>query len=228
MYRTVILRSLALAVPVLAAACAPSLETADPDPPNQPYGELVNIGNGTARTYVTWTDEDDGTKSPNAIGIELTADAFEGLPKQLTDGGWCHVAEDGAIRCLPGHEFVLSLPEAAAVPPYQWVLLNWNPQGHIPPRVYNHPHFDFHFYTMGQEKREEIRPGVEVRDAWLVSNRVLHPVPRRERQLHSISREFGPLRRLMFGGRVGPIQISLPISEARLAAALPSGIELAS
>jgi hypothetical protein len=30
--------------------------------------------------------------------------------------------------------------------PFKWVLLNWNPLGHIPPGVYDVPHFDVHFY----------------------------------------------------------------------------------
>ena len=59
-----------MAIPGLVAAYATSSETVDP---NQHYGKLVDIGNGTARTYVTWTDADDGTQSLNAIGIELPA-----------------------------------------------------------------------------------------------------------------------------------------------------------
>ena len=30
--------------------------------------------------------------------------------------------------------------------PFKWVLLNWTPHGHIPPGVYDTPHFDVHFY----------------------------------------------------------------------------------
>jgi hypothetical protein len=32
------------------------------------------------------------------------------------------------------------------------VGLNWNPHGHIPPGVYDLPHFDFHFYIEPIEK----------------------------------------------------------------------------
>ena len=32
--------------------------------------------------------------------------------------------------------------------PFKWVLFNWNPVGHIPPRVYDVPHFDIHFYMV--------------------------------------------------------------------------------
>ena len=30
--------------------------------------------------------------------------------------------------------------------PFKWVLLNWNPHGHIPHGIYDTPHFDIHFY----------------------------------------------------------------------------------
>ncbi len=30
--------------------------------------------------------------------------------------------------------------------PFKWVLFNWNPVGHIPPGIYDVPHFDVHFY----------------------------------------------------------------------------------
>ena len=42
--------------------------------------------------------------------------------------------------------------------PYQFVELNWNPQGHEPPGIYDLPHFDFHFYTISLEKRNTIDP----------------------------------------------------------------------
>jgi hypothetical protein len=42
----------------------------------------------------------------------------------------------------------MPLPDAVARRgdiPFKWVLLNWNPSGHIPPGVYDVPHFDVHF-----------------------------------------------------------------------------------
>jgi hypothetical protein len=51
-------------------------------------------------------------------------------------------------KCQHTHEFVIPLPDAVAGRPdipFKWVLLNWNPAGHIPPGVYNFPHFDVHF-----------------------------------------------------------------------------------
>jgi hypothetical protein len=36
--------------------------------------------------------------------------------------------------------------------------LNWNPGGHEPPGVYDTPHFDFHFYVIGDAERRAIDP----------------------------------------------------------------------
>ena len=56
---------------------------------------------------------------------------------------------DRATECLHGYEYVLPLPDAVARRadvPFKWVLLNWNPVGHVPPGVYDVAHFDVHFY----------------------------------------------------------------------------------
>ena len=49
---------------------------------------------------------------------------------------------------MHGFEHVIPLPDSAARRadiPFKWVLLNWNPAGHIPPGIYDVPHFDVHF-----------------------------------------------------------------------------------
>ena len=51
-------------------------------------------------------------------------------------------------KCQHSHELVIPLPDAVARRddvPFKWVLLNWNPEGHIPPGIYDVPHFDVHF-----------------------------------------------------------------------------------
>ena len=60
--------------------------------------------------------------------------------------------KDGAIdagtKCQHTHEFVIPLPDGVARRtdiPFKWVLFNWNPVGHIPPGIYDAPHFDVHF-----------------------------------------------------------------------------------
>lgn len=37
--------------------------------------------------------------------------------------------------------------------------MNWNPSGHIPPGIYDVPHFDIHFYLTPNAERLAIRPG---------------------------------------------------------------------
>ncbi|MBI2841856.1 MAG: hypothetical protein HYX78_00490 [Armatimonadetes bacterium] len=34
--------------------------------------------------------------------------------------------------------------------------MNWNPRGHIPPGIYDTPHFDFHFYMISETDRNKI------------------------------------------------------------------------
>ena len=43
--------------------------------------------------------------------------------------------------------------------PLKWVLLNWKPQGHIPPGIYDKPHFDVHFYMQPIEDVYAIESG---------------------------------------------------------------------
>jgi hypothetical protein len=77
---------------------------------------------------------------------------LEGLPNHSDEHRCFGRNKDGAIdadtKCQHTHEFVIPLPDAVARRadiPFKWVLLNWNPAGHIPPGVYDVPHFDIHF-----------------------------------------------------------------------------------
>ena len=87
-----------------------------------------------------------------AIGVSFAASALENLPAG-GDGHACYdVNRDGKIdpmkECTPSHERVLPLPSdlaRRADMPFKWALLNWNPKGHVPPGIYDTPHFDVHF-----------------------------------------------------------------------------------
>src|SRR5258708_1967060 len=112
-------------------------------------GTPVNLGNGHVTTYA----EVDGTGAPLVVGVMFEAGALDNLPTASSDGHRCFDAnKDGKIdpakECAPTHERVLPLPSDMARRtdmPFKWVLLNWNPHGHIPPGVYDTPHFDVHF-----------------------------------------------------------------------------------
>jgi hypothetical protein len=113
-------------------------------------GTPSSLGNGTVASYA----ELDGAGALKAIGVVFTAGALDALPMAPSDGHRCFDANndsviDLATECSAWHERVLPVPsEAGRRPdvPFKWALLNWNPHGHIPPGVYDKPHFDVHFY----------------------------------------------------------------------------------
>lgn len=55
------------------------------------------------------------------------------------------------------HERLLAMPEQNPTP-YKFIQFNWNPGGHEPPGVWDAAHFDFHFWTVGNDVRESIVP----------------------------------------------------------------------
>ncbi len=103
-------------------------------------GETRLIGNGAAWAWV----ERDAKGAPVRIGVTFTETALSGLP-----------AEPPSPE-QENWEHPLPLPARAAVPPFTHITMNWNPRGHIPPGIYDVPHFDFHFYTIDPEQREKI------------------------------------------------------------------------
>ncbi len=139
---------------VTALAVGMSVPLPGCGPRNGPTGRVlgwsVELGNGTVSTYA----EVDNSGIPAAIGVIYSANALEGLPTAASDHHHCFDRDgdgvvEGDTECLATHEIVLPLPDAVAMRsdvPFKWVLFNWNPTGHIPPGVYDVPHFDIHFY----------------------------------------------------------------------------------
>jgi hypothetical protein len=135
--------SLAL-VATLAGCASLDRDTA----PARRAGFQMPFGQGTAATYA----EVDAAGRPVAIGIALSPPALEGLPAGSDMHHCTGRAADGSVaaqtRCIATFEHALPLPDdvaARADMPFKWVLLNWNPRGHIPPGIYDLPHFDVHF-----------------------------------------------------------------------------------
>jgi hypothetical protein len=118
--------------------------------PARVLGAPSGLGKGTVASY----SEFDASGALKAIGVVFSASALEALPTAPSDGHRCFDANnDGVIdlstECSTWHERVLPVPSEAsqrADVPFKWALLNWNPQGHIPPGVFDKPHFDVHFY----------------------------------------------------------------------------------
>lgn len=133
------------------------------DHPRRVKGSMADIGKGWVETYSEMDDEG----APLAIGISFSNEALKGLPIDMGDGHRCADLDgNGTIEmhneCLPFHERVLPLPAEISrnkQVPFKWVLLNWNPQGHMPEGVWNKPHFDVHFYMEPIENIFAIMPG---------------------------------------------------------------------
>ncbi|HSE94539.1 MAG TPA: hypothetical protein VLD61_01525 [Methylomirabilota bacterium] len=134
---------------MILAGCA-SLEPGQAPSGARRLGSQVEIGSGTVATYA----ELNGRGEPTAIGVVFSPTALDGLPTSGSDAHHCFDRnKDGTIdpgtECLHAYEFVIPLPDVVtrrADVPFKWVLLNWNPAGHIPPGIYDVPHFDVHFY----------------------------------------------------------------------------------
>jgi hypothetical protein len=143
-----VLRFTLLLAFVALAAAGCSKQHAVTSPSSRSAGWQLKLGDGTVSSYAELESGDALT----AIGVVWSAGALEGLPNDF-DGHRCFNRDkDGAIgadtKCQHTHEFVIPLPDSVsrrADIPFKWVLLNWNPVGHIPPGIYDAPHFDVHF-----------------------------------------------------------------------------------
>lgn len=103
------------------------------------YGARANVGNGTVRTFVTLND--DG--NPETIGFKFTESMLSGLP------------DKDAMSNMHNLQF----PPQAGAAGYNHAELDWNPNGHEPLQIYGYPHFDFHFYMVGDDELGTIIPG---------------------------------------------------------------------
>lgn len=117
-------------------------------PISRSLGWQVPLGKGTATSY----GEIDSRGAPTAIGITLSAAALDGLPTGSDNHHCVDRDKNGAIasttKCVHTFEHAIPMPDVLARRadiPFKWVLLNWNPAGHIPPGIYDVPHFDVHF-----------------------------------------------------------------------------------
>jgi hypothetical protein len=72
------------------------------------------------------------------VGVHLTAGVVEGLDP-----------DEDEMELV-----AIEFPDAEDVTPFEWLGLDWMPDGHGPPEVYGVPHFDIHFYL---DPRREIK-----------------------------------------------------------------------
>jgi hypothetical protein len=126
-------------------------------------GWRAQLGQGDVTSFA---DLQEGG-APRAIGIMISAETLATLPAEPSDLHHCYDRDgDGvtaqATECLHTHERVVPLPDAVTQRgdvPFSWVLLNWNMNGHMPPGVYDVPHFDVHFYIASIEDTFAIHDG---------------------------------------------------------------------
>jgi len=131
------------------------------------YGAAFKIGNGSARTYVTY----DISNTPIEVGVALDESALEGLPAPMK---MSMPANNDGHEHLDSHVFNLTLPVENPTP-YKFVELDWNPGGHEPPGVYDTPHFDFHFYRVEQTVRDGIDPAQMSKEQYIEKSGKLPP-----------------------------------------------------
>lgn len=127
------------------------------------YGQSASLGNGKMTAY----SQANGSV-PTSIGVVFTGKMLTGLPTDPpTEGLWCYDKNaDGTVdqhhECSGGYEEALHLNQkfkSTVDTPFTYVLTNWNAMGHIPPGVWDKPHFDVHFYLNENAERLAIRPG---------------------------------------------------------------------
>jgi hypothetical protein len=156
-----------LRVPVIAAVTLLGFTGCYEDSPDdlteRALGAAAHVGAATASSYA----EFDESGAPLAIGLVFSSNFLEELPTEVSDFHQCFDRDgDGVVdrsdECNQWHEWVIPLPSVVAARsdiPFKWSLLNWNPVGHIPPGVYDTPHFDIHFYIEPVEDVFALEPG---------------------------------------------------------------------
>lgn len=106
-------------------------------------GPQVALGYGKVRSWVSLNQKNG---LPSEIGLEITPEAF----KNLTTENNNTIPADHKTIVVPLHL------KAKQSTPFNHIGLNWNPNGHLPPGVFDVPHFDIHFYMISVEEQMAI------------------------------------------------------------------------
>jgi hypothetical protein len=152
--------ALTAAVAVLLTASGSAAPAATPD---RVTGWRSALGKGDVTSFA----ELQPNGAPKTVGIAISGAALASLPPEPSDQHHCFDRDgDGvtsmATECAHTHEYAIPLPDAVSQRddmPFKWVLLNWNMHGHMPPGIYDVPHFDVHFYMVPIEDVFAIHDG---------------------------------------------------------------------
>lgn len=107
-----------------------------PPPHLTEWSDTVEIGDGKAKTFLSTNSAD----QPMLLGLHFTGDTLDGAGDEH-------------------QHFSVPLPENADRTAFEFVGVDWNPEGHPPPGIYTVPHFDMHFYMLPEDEVEGI-PGI--------------------------------------------------------------------
>jgi hypothetical protein len=129
-------------VSVVSTITACSDDSTSPSGSGVSYGVAQQLGQGTARTFVSRNNSGAIVK----LGVAISETAFQNLPTAPMPG-------------MPSAAMLnLALPANANNTGYDHIMLDWNPMGHEPAHVYTEPHFDFHFYQVTAAEVQAIDP----------------------------------------------------------------------
>jgi len=161
---SVLLTALCLSIVLTLASCnQPAPPASSQAGGGRIEGAYAESGAGRISTYAEMTPGG----APKAIGVSFSSAFMNAPPASHSDQHRCADRnKDGVIsrpdECNMWHEWVIPLPSDVSKRsdvPFKWVLINWNPMGHVPPGVYDVPHFDVHYYTEPIENVFSIEPG---------------------------------------------------------------------
>jgi len=97
-------------------------------------GPKEKMGDGT---IWSWTEHDASGK-PLRLGVTMTHGVLTNVPSSYD-------------------QVEAPLPDESAIPPYETVVVGWDPLGHAP-AAYSVPHFDFQFYFVTAEELGLVSP----------------------------------------------------------------------
>ena len=149
-----------LAGALALTACNQSARPASAAPP-----AAERIEGGATDVGISTYAEVTAGGGPKAIGVSFSSSFMNAPPASHSDERRCADRnKDGVVErpaeCNMWHEWAIPLPAAQRDDvPFKWALVNWNPMGHIPPGVYDLPHFDVHFYLEPMDRVFAIEPG---------------------------------------------------------------------
>lgn len=169
--KTPILTLAAVATAALLVGCSPKEEPIA-DAPVADAGPKVTESAPAklANADITAISEVDPDGTPKAIGFKFKTEALDAMPKDLNmEADWFDINGNGKLdmdmmatpplmETLGDYLVRFDVPGDIKDMPFKFLEMNWNAMGH-PPKPWEVPHFDFHFYMSSREEVDGIKLG---------------------------------------------------------------------